>query len=149
MKKIILILTFFLITCNVYASDFTSLYISKKDINTQEFITDCDFLLYDSDNNIVDAWIAGYNVHEINGIKKGIYKLVERPLIGNSFNDELSVFHEIDIDSDDITEIVLYNNKIDTPRNLSFNTYYAAVGITIFFIGFIITHLTYCKYYRI
>ena len=117
MKKIFfLILLFFLVDVNAMGV----VYISKKDIDTNEFISDCDFLLYDSTGNVVDSWIQNNDVH-VSSIPVGSYTLVERPKIMDSFNDNLSKTYNINVDNDDIFEFFLYNKKISTPRNLSFN----------------------------
>ena len=116
MKKIIFLLIF-LFSFNIKAMGVV--YISKKDIDTNEFISDCDFKLYDSSGNIIDSWIQNNDVH-VSNIPVGSYKLVERPMILDSFSDGLSKSYDINIDNDDIFEFVLYNKKIVTPRNLNF-----------------------------
>lgn len=120
MKKI-LFLFLFLIFFDVKALGVV--YISKKDIDTNEFISDCDFMLYDSTGNIVDSWVQNNDVH-VASIPVGSYKLVERPKVMDSFNDGLSKSYDINIDNDDIFEFILYNNKIATPRNLNYNFHF-------------------------
>ena len=116
MKKIIF-LFLFLVSFDVKALGVV--YISKKDLDTNEFISDCDFMLYDSYGNVIDSWIQNDDVH-IASIPVGSYKLVERPKVMDSFSDGLSKTYDINIDNDDIFEFVLYNKKIATPRNLRF-----------------------------
>ena len=48
MKKIITIILLLISIENIKAGN---LYVSKKDIDTKEYINDCDFLLYDENNN--------------------------------------------------------------------------------------------------
>ena len=141
MKKLIIILI--LITLeNVQAGN---LYISKKDVDTKEYINDCDFLLYDENNKIIDTWISN-NTHKIENIKNGKYILEERPKIETKKNRELSVFHEIDI-NDNTIEVVLYNSKIQTPNNLNYSFKWFNIGYVIIFIGISIIYIGYSKYY--
>lgn len=142
MKKIILCLFLFLFIFKVEASNYTDLYVSKKDVNTQDYMTDCDFLLYDSDDNIVAAWVASDSTYHISNIKKGTYKLIERPLIESSFNDYLSKIYMININSDEAMEITLYNKKIETPRNLGSNNC-LLYGFLFICLGFLIIILNY------
>lgn len=145
MKKIITILFLIIFIDTVNASN---LYISKRDIDTQDYVSDCDFLLYDENNVIVDAWIANNETHEIKDVKDGIYKLVERPKTNESFSNELSVFHEIDVKNESLS-ITLYNNKIETPRNLGieYNTFF--IGCSIIFLGIAFIYIAYRKFYYI
>lgn len=133
MKKLIFILLFFVI--DVHA--LSSVYISKRDIDTNEFVMDCDFILYDSDNNLVDSWIQDNSVH-VSNVSSGVYKLVERPFVMGVFNEDLSNVYDLNI-VDDSYEFILYNQKIDVPDNLSCR--YSFMGIY-----FILFGLFCCKY---
>lgn len=131
MKKIIfLILFFFLFDVNAMGV----VYISKKDIDTNEFVSDCDFLLYDSSGNIVDSWVQDDSFH-ISNVPMGSYKLIERPWILDSYSDGMSSSYDIRVNDDDFFEFVLYNKKISTPRNLSFN-FNILYGFCFFLFGF-------------
>ena len=141
MKKIIVLIIFLTNINNIYAQN---LYVSKRDIDTQDYVQDCDFLLYDENNTIVDAWIQNDDTHVINNIEVGKYKLVERPKIDNTFSNELSVFHDIDI-TDNSLEVVLYNNKIETPRNLGVNINEFTTGCAIIFLGIALIYIGYRK----
>lgn len=133
MKKLILLFIFF--TYNVNALGYV--YVSKKDINTNQFVNDCDFVIYDIDGNIVDSWIQDNSTH-ISPLEVGNYKLVER----NFMSDYLSREYDFNI-SDDIVELTLYNKKIETPRNLGINfNYFSYIFI---FIGFLIIIYS-CKF---
>lgn len=134
MKKFFLFFILFFVT-DVHA--LSTVYISKRDIDTNEIVLDCDFILYDSNNNIVDSWIQDENVH-ISNVSFGFYKLVERPLIMGVFNDDLSNTYNLSI-SDDVHEFILYNQKIDVPDNLSYN--YNFFGVFLIVVG-----LFCCKY---
>lgn len=134
---------FFLFIVNINASEYTDLFISKKDIYTNEYISDCDFLLYDSNNNIIDSWISSDNSHHL-VIKKGSYKLVERPLLEQTFSDELSKVYKLDVAGDEAIEFVLYNKKIETPRNLGFNNNYYLFGFLFIIFGLVIV----IRFYR-
>jgi len=139
MKKIFLI---FLLVLSFKVNAMGSFYISKKDIDTNDFISDCDFLLYDSDGNIVDSWIQENEVH-VSNIPGGVYRLVERPKIVNTFSDYLSKSYDLSIRDDDMVEFILYNKKIDTPDNLSIkNNYY---GILFIVSGLFLIFIS-CKY---
>ena len=148
MNKIIFLLISFFLIHGVKASDYTELFISKKDINTQEYVTDCDFLLYDLDNNIIDSWISHNGTHRIL-LKKGNYTLVERPLLENVFSSDLGKVYKLDINSDEAMEITLYNNKIETPRNLGFNNNLYLFGSLFVVLGFIIIVLFYRQFLNI
>lgn len=148
MNKIIFLLISFFLIHGVKASDYTELFISKKDINTQEYVTDCDFLLYDLDNNIIDSWISYNGTHRIL-LKKGNYTLVERPLLENVFSSDLGKVYKLDINSDEAMEITLYNNKIETPRNLGFNNNLYLLGSLFVVLGFIIIMLFYRQFLNI
>ena len=131
MKKIFfLFLFFFFIDVNAMGV----VYISKKDIDTNEFVSDCDFLLYDSTGNIVDRWVQDDSIH-VSNIPVGSYKLIERPWILDSYSDGMSSSYDISVSDDDIFEFVLYNKKIDTPKNLSFN-FNILYSIYFFIFGF-------------
>lgn len=133
MKKFFLIILFF-ISFDVKALG--SIYISKRDINTNDYVYDCDFLLYDELGNVVDSWVQDNSIH-VSNVPVGTYRLVERPIVINSFSDEMNRIYQLNIDDDDILELVLYNKKIETPRNLGYNNYFL-YGTTIIILGFII-----------
>ena len=110
MKKFFLILLLFYDVVNA-----SSLLISKKDIDTGEYSPNCDFLLYDSYGNVVDSWVQDYSYH-ISNVQNGYYKLVSRPYIMGSFNDDLSSFYTLNV-VDDLT-FTVYDKTISTPLNL-------------------------------
>ena len=143
MKKLFFILMFFMFFESVSAN---SLYVSKKDIDTEDYVSDCDFLLYDENNVVVDAWIAEDNTHEVSNIKNGSYTLVERPKIDSAFRNELSVFHDIDI-NDNSLQVVLYNRKIDTPRNLGVDFNDFMIGCSFIFLGIFFLYVGCRKFY--
>lgn len=144
MKKYLIIILSLLYINNIQASE---LYISKKDFETKDYVTDCDFQLYDSENNIIDAWVATEDTHEISNIQKGQYKLVERPLINNNYSDELSTLHTLDINSDNVMEIILYNKEINTPRNLGHHNH-TLLGITLTLTGLALIYIGHRKFYH-
>ena len=139
MKKVLFIFLLFF-SFNVDAMG--AFYISKKDIDTDDFVLDCDFLLYDSNGEIVDSWIQGNEVH-VSNIPGGFYRLVERPLVVDTFSDYLSKSYDLSIKDDDVFEFVLYNKKISTPRNLSSNNSY--IGLLLVFTGIFLIFIS-CKY---
>lgn len=143
MKKIIIITMLLISIDKIYAGN---LYVSKRDIDTKEYINDCDFLLYDENNIVVDAWMAENDIHKIDNIKNGKYTLEERPKIENGISRDLSVFHEIEI-NDNTIEVVLYNSKMETPKNLNYSFKWFSVGCVIIFIGIYIIYIGYRKYY--
>ena len=110
MKKIFCIFLFMLFISSVNAQSIV--YVSKKDINTNQFVNDCDFILYDNSGSIIDSWVQDNSVH-VSFVESGIYKLIERDFS----NDYLSREYNLNV-TDDIVELTLYNKKIDTPRNL-------------------------------
>ena len=132
MKKIIFLFIIFLYCFNVSAG---SIYISKRDIDTDQYVNDCDFLLYDEYGNVVDSWVQDDSTH-ISSVPVGSYRLIERPFIIDGFIDSLSQSYELNIDSDDILELTIYNTKIETPRNLSFNKNYI-YAFFLMFLGFV------------
>lgn len=133
MKKVFFLVLFFY-SFNVYS--LSDLYISKKDIDTLEYITDCDFKLLDSSDNVVDSWVCSDNVKYVSNISNGFYKLVSRPLVNDVFSDELSDEYSFYV-KDNVLEMTFYNNKIGVPSNLSLNNY-NYIGIIIVIFGFII-----------
>lgn len=116
MKKIIFIVMVFLYSFNVSAGD---IYISKRDIDTDQYVSDCDFLLYDQYGNVVDRWVQDNTTH-VSNVPLGFYRLIERPYIDNVFVDSMSKSYDFNLDSDDIFEITIYNAKMETPRNLHY-----------------------------
>ena len=139
MKKVLFL---FLLFFSFKVDAMGSFYISKKDIDSDDFVLDCDFLLYDSDGNVVDSWIQGDEVH-VSNIPEGFYKLVERPLVVDTFSDYLSRSYDLSINDDDVFEFVLYNKKVATPRNLENNNSY--VGVLFIFTGIFLIFIS-CKY---
>lgn len=135
MRKLLFFMFLFLFSFNVKAGE---VHISKRNIDSNDYANDCDFLLYDSSGNIVDSWIQDNMVHIIN-VPIGTYTLVERPFIMDSFSDEMSVFHSLDISSDDIVEFTLYNKKIATPRNLCFHNM-SFCGILLIVFGLLVVN---------
>jgi len=137
MKKIFFLFLFFFF---IDVKAMGVVYISKKDIDTNEFVSDCDFLLYDSSGNIVDSWVQDDSIH-VSNIPVGSYKLIERPFIIDSYSDGLSSSYDISVVDDDIFEFVLYNKKIPTPRNLSFRSnilysvFFFIIGLFLIFIS--------------
>lgn len=133
MKKIFFLFCFLLFVSDVHASD---IYISKKDIDTGEFVNDCDFLLVDFNNNVIDRWIQDDSYHLIS-VENGFYKLITRPYIMGVFDDNMSESYILDVYEN--VEFNIYNKTIGTPNNLnySFN-----IILPIFFIivGFIILY---------
>ena len=124
MKKIIFLFLF--LTYSVNAQSI--IYVSKKDIDTNSFVSDCDFTIYDSLGNIVDSWIQDNSVHT-SFLDLGKYKLVERDLM----SDYLSSQYSFDV-NDDIVELTLYNQKIETPKNLGINNNYCLIFILFGFV---------------
>ncbi len=138
MKKIFFI---FLLVFSFKVNALGVFYVSKRDIDTNDFVFDCDFLLYDSAGNIVDSWVQGNNVH-VSNVPEGFYKLVERPKIIDTFSDYLSKTYDLSIRDDDLIELVLYNEKIDTPDNLGMKNNY---GFLLILIGSFLIFIS-CKY---
>ena len=120
MKKIIFIVMVFLYSFNVSAGD---IYISKRDIDTDQYVSDCDFLLYDQYGNVVDRWVQDNTTH-VSNVPLGFYRLIERPYIDNVFVDSMSKSYDFNLDSDDIFELTIYNAKMETPRNLHYKRGY-------------------------
>jgi len=138
MKKFLLVFLFFIYS-NVSA---TQVYISKKDVESNIFVNDCDFILYDRYGNIIDSWVQNNSYHLLD-IPLGIYTLIERPYVLDAFNDDLSVSHKLNVYSDEPFEFNLYNNKIETPRNLVYIFQYK-YGLIFILIGLIIIYC--CKF---
>ena len=140
MKKIFLILCFFLFIDGVSAGD---LYISKKDIDTGEFVYDCDFLLYDEDDNIIDNWIQGDSYH-VTKVDNGLYRLVSRPFVSGVFNESMAESYVLNVNSGRL-QVTIYDRFISIPPNLGFNNRYLLYGFIFVFIG--VCTIFYCKYY--
>ena len=138
MRKFLFIVLFF-ICSNVHA---TQVYISKKDVESNVFVNDCDFILYDRSGNIIDSWVQNNSYHLLD-IPFGIYTLIERPYVEDAFNDEMSISYKLNVYSDEPFEFNLYNKKIDTPRNLNYYFKYT-YGFLFILIGIIIVY--YCKF---
>jgi len=137
MKKFIFLFLFFTYSVNAQSV----IYVSKKDINTNQFVSDCDFIIYDNFGNVVDSWIQDDSVHT-SFLDLGKYKLVERDFMSNYLSRE----YAFDV-NDDIVELTLYNKKIETPRNLSIisNNIYCYIFILIGFL-IIICSRKFCRY---
>lgn len=131
MKKLLFLLLF--LTYDVSALGYV--YVSKKDIDTNQFVNDCDFVIYDMNGNVVDSWVQDNSIH-ISSLDIGNYKLVERNSMSNFFRE-----YDFNI-SDDIVEFTLYNQKIETPKNLGVSINYSYFLIII---GFLIIFS--CKIY--
>lgn len=138
MKKFFIFILFFFFIDVAFASD---VYISKKDIDTGDYVKDCDFLLIDKDGNIIDSWIQDDSYH-LSNLENGSYELVSRPYVMGVFNDEMSDYYKFDV-TDDVMQFTVYNSKIETPKNLGINNFYV-VGAFLIFIGLIV--IFYCKY---
>lgn len=138
MKKILLIFLLFIFIDVVYASD---VYISKKDIDTGDYVLDCDFLLIDENGNVVDSWIQSSSAH-VSSLANGSYELISRPFIMGAFNDEMSTYYKLDV-NDDILQFTIYNSKIETPKNLGSNNYFVISFLLILF-GLVVVFC--CKY---
>lgn len=118
MRKIIFILLFFSFISNVYSS---SIYISKRDIDTDEYVLDCDFILTDSSGNVIDSWIQDDSDHSLD-INDGLYNLISRPYIMGEYQDSMAYTYKIKVDKD--SSFVIYNKEIYTPPNLvNYNNY--------------------------
>lgn len=133
MKIITILYLFFFSIYKVYG--LSDLYISKKDVETKEYFTDCDFQLFDSNNVVVESWNCNVETKYVSNLSNGFYKLVSRPLINGTFNDELSDIYSFYV-KDDILELTFYNNKIDTPDNLNYNNNYY-LGFFVIICGFL------------
>lgn len=129
MKKIVFLISFLFFIDFVGASD---IYISKKDIDTGEYVLDCDFLLVDDAGNVIDSWIQDDSYH-ISSVESGSYKLVSRPYIMGVFNDDMSDSYKLDV-GDSVVNFTIYNKKVVTPKNLSVSYNYIICGV--FFIVF-------------
>ncbi len=127
MKKVFFFFFFFFFLTGVDASN---VYISKKDIDTGEFVNDCDFLLVDFNNNIIDRWVQDDNYHALS-LDNGYYRIITRPYIMGAFSDDMSESHFLNVTGD--VNVSFYNSKIDTPDNLSVN--FNKVFSLIFIIG--------------
>ena len=119
MKKIIFILLFFSFVGNIYSSN---IYISKRDIDTDEYVLDCDFILTDNNGNIIDSWIQDNSDHILN-INNGLYNLISRPYIMGEYQDSMAFTYKLNVDKD--SSFVIYNKEIYTPPNLSYNMSYS------------------------
>lgn len=145
MKFLVLIFFYFSSFYNVNALDYTDLYISKRDIDTKDFVNDCMFSLYDSNDNVVSSWVSSDSTYNISSIPKGIYKLVSIPFLNNSYDYNLRQEYILDLTNDDVLEITIYNNKIETSRKLGVNEYsYKYIGFVFIVLGIVII----VKFYR-
>ncbi len=140
MKKIFIIFCFFIFISSVYSSN---LYVSKKDIETGDYIYDCDFQLYDVNNNMIDSWIQNSSYH-VSNVDNGLYKLVSRPFVSGVFNDSMSDSYILDIKNDNL-KITIYDKVVSVPPNLHSNNRWILVGCLFIFIG--VSIIYYCKYY--
>lgn len=138
MKKFVFIFLFFL-CFDVKGAD---IYIAKRDIDSNIYVNDCDFVIYDSSGNVVDSWVQDNSYH-VSYLEDGIYTLVERPIISDTFNDSLSNSYKLNVFDNKSFEFNLYNKKIDTPRNLGigYNYFYGVL-----FILFGVLFINFCKF---
>lgn len=132
MKKIFFLLIFFSFVVTVNAS---TINISKRDVLTGEYVNDCDFLLVDLNDNVIDRWVQDSNYHNLS-VSNGIYKIIMRPYMMGDFQDELSesIFLEVYHDMD----VTLYNRQIDTPNNLKYKSFGIIWFLFFLFIGLFI-----------
>ena len=137
MKKIFVLFLLFLFIDHVSAGE---IYVSKRDIDTGEYMHDCDFFILNSSGEIVDSWIQGDSYH-VSNLESGSYELVSRPLIMGVFNDDMGVSYKLNV-GDNILKFTIYNQKIDIPNNLGIDNYYFIFGFLFIFLG-----LFCCKYY--
>ena len=133
MKKIFFIVLFIYIS-NVEALG--SIHISKRDINTNDFINDCDFLLYDNNGDVVDSWIPNSSIH-ISNVPNGVYKLVERPKVMSDYSDYLSQIYMLNVKDEEVLELNLYNDIVDAPVDLKYMNF-NMIGFFVFLIGIFI-----------
>ena len=129
MKKFLLFFLLFMYDI-VYASN---VYISKKDLDTGMYLSDCDFVIFDSNGIVVDEWIQGDSFH-VSKLSKGSYKLVSRPYVMNKFDDDLSVFYDLNVEDNDLF-FTFYNDMILTPPNLKYNSSSFYFGLFFVFFG--------------
>jgi len=139
MKKFLFL--FFLLVMDVNAQG--HIYISKRDIDTNQYVNDCSFILYDNDGNVVDSWIQDNSTH-VSNVEFGTYRLFESPTLMEASNDELGQQLFLNVNNEDVFEVTLYNQKIETPRNLKYSKNFF---ISVFFImiGCFIIFFS-CKY---
>ena len=132
MKKIFFLLIFLSFVVTVNAS---TINISKRDVLTGEYVNDCDFLLVDLNDNVIDRWVQDSNYHNLS-VSNGIYKIIMRPYMMGDFQDELSesIFLEVYHDMD----VTLYNRQIDTPNNLKYKSFSFILFLFFLFIGLFI-----------
>lgn len=130
MKFLFSLLLFFCFCFDIYASDL-NFYISKRDIDTLEFIDDSYFTLYDSNNNFIDGWYSNDN-HGLS-LVSGNYKLAITPVLNGKLAD-YSNYYDVSV-NDNVTELIFYNDKIATPKNLFYNNFFSYVGCVFIFIG--------------
>lgn len=129
MKMFIFVICFFSFFINISARASSDIYISKRDINTMDIIEGSEFSLYDSNNNIVASWNSSAGVYHLTNIKEGTYNLIERPSVVTMSDNKLDKVYKLDIISNNVMEITLYDELINTPDNLKYNKN--------FFIGYI------------
>lgn len=137
MKKIFLILLFFCFISNVYSSN---IYISKRDIDTDEYVLDCDFILTDSNGNVIDSWVQDNSDHNLS-VNNGLYNLISRPYVMGKYQDSMSYTYKLNVDKD--SSFVIYNREIYTPPNLLYSRNYSFC-IFLVIIGVFI--IIYCKF---
>ena len=140
MKKIFFSFLIFMFFIDVHAGQ---VFVSKRDSDTGDFLVDCDFLLYDQYENIVDSWIQGSSSHILN-LPRGSYRLVERPFVMGNFRTDLGKTYILNVENDESFEFKIFNKKIETPRNLGFK-FNSILGFVFVFIGVIIVSKC-CKF---
>lgn len=143
MKKILFVLLFFYVY-DVKAID--NLIVSKKSFYSGQYVEDCEFLLYDSDNKLIDSWIQDDDIHSLS-VPNGSYLLFERPKINGVFSEYLGKTYKLDVNSDKIVEINLSNVEISIPPNLGIKFDYT-LPILFIILGVLII-LFCCKFNRI
>lgn len=136
MKKFI----FFFLFLTYSVSAESIIYISKRDFNNN-FVSDCDFIIYDIYGNVVDSWVQDDLVH-VSFLDLGKYRLVERNLMSDYLSSEYSFTV-----NNDIVELNLYNKKIDTPKNLGINNNYLCISFII--IGLLLVLVNYIDFNHI
>ncbi|MBP3920283.1 MAG: hypothetical protein J6D28_01830 [Bacilli bacterium] len=137
MRVLLLFILFFSFSNVVLANE---VHISKVDADTDIYVRDSSFTIYDDKNMVIDSWLSTDDIHVVS-LEIGEYKLVETPILNNEPAYSLSNYYDISVDNDEVMELKLYNNKIETPRNLSMGSSYVYIGIIFFMVGLLIVVL--------
>ena len=136
MRKFFVIFLFFIFIDGVRAG---KLIVSKRNIDTGNFVSDCDFLIYNDSGNIVDSWVQGNSSH-FSDLENGTYELVSRPYVMGAFNDDFKSSYMLNV-SDNLLKLTIYNQEIDVPDNLGRNSNFIFGFLFIIFGGYFC-----CKY---